>query len=344
MRIRSEGSTTVIHTGYELVVLGAERYRVQVRGLDLWSPTVGAPLEVMWQFERELLALSPSGSRLTVQSTHRGNGPELMMIEIEARIARKLTADNVEFVDDDSQLSVRSQAGGTCGLFLGKPGTLPIAVPLPPPITIAWPSTKSAVWKKRPKDRDAPLSQKARMTATRFGIAIIDAAAGLVMRAARSNTPSIAAYRVPTEGEHSEVDILAYATPTGAVIAHSGGRSTGAINHFAHDGRHLGGLAVRGNASDVAVVDDRAYFLRERDDDSGDMELVTATLPTLEVVDVTGLEISAYHAYAGLALASDGSVWAGNGGAVLRRTPDGATQQVDLASLPLVTFDDRAWR
>lgn len=344
MRIASAGPTTVVHTGYELVVLGAERYRLQLREPRLWSPTVGAPLELMWRFQRELLALAPNGQRVAVISEHRGRGPELILVELDTRIARKLTADGIAFVTDASLLSIRGQADGTRGLFAGKPGAPPTALPLPAATTLAWPRSGPSVWQERPADRDAPLSASAFATCTPFGAMVIDAAAGLVVGATRSETPSLVAYRVPTEGEHSEVDIQAYATAAGTLIAHSGGRGGGAINHFAHDGHHLGGLAIRGNASDIAVTDDRAMFLRERADLTGGMELVTATLPALDVLEVCPLEISTYHGYPGLAVADDGTVWAGNGLTLLRRTIEGTIEVVDLAGAPLLTFDDRAWR
>ncbi|NVB81720.1 MAG: hypothetical protein HOV81_25220 [Kofleriaceae bacterium] len=337
MRIVCRGNTTAIHTHYELAVLGPSPFRMVLAPQRFWAPVVGGPEELQPVFEHEHLAVSPSGTRVGVRREDGG----LSVIDVGTQVASRSTAHALTFMTDEVLLSLRPTDGmePTLALHRGRHGAIPEQIALPDAIAVAWPDGEGRLWESDVPTASGTLTRDAAMFSNDHGHMVVDSEAGLIIRVGAADVePTV--HRVPSEGPHSAVTLTAYATAHGFLVAYSGGRGAGVVNHFAVNGRHLGTIAVSGNVSDICVVGFSAIFMRERADCSGDLELVIASLPALTIKEVVPTNVSPYQGYPGLDAREGGrEVWVGNGvraQTLVRSSRGWDARAVDL-NLPLVT-------
>jgi hypothetical protein len=137
MRIQCCGPSTAINTHYELAVLGAAPFRMMLARPQHWTPVVGGPEKLRPVFECLQLALSPSGTRVSVP--HESGS--LVVVEIAARVASRSMADALAFITDELLLSVRPVDGepDVYGLFRGQHGAVPERLALPEARQVEWP-------------------------------------------------------------------------------------------------------------------------------------------------------------------------------------------------------------
>ena len=354
MRIAHVAGTVAIHTHYELLVLGPRACRIALSPVETWTPVVGGPVAIRPHFGSDFLALSPSGERVAVRrrvtrTTADRYGmectdvaDELSVVDLPARIAYRCQDDAISFATDEAMLSARPLGASTPGFLVAGFGALE-RIRLPAPVAVSWPSRHGAIWEGPVPWQDAGPSPRSRVTSNAFGHVVADQVSGIVARF-EDDPARMTAYRVPAEGEHSEIEIQAFATPAGFVVAHGGGRSGGALNHFSTSGAHLGAVPVAGNLSDVVVLPAQLLFLREMADFSGNFELVVASLPGLDISQAVATTISTYDGYPGLAARDDGRVvWVGCGSRVERLENAGATwtrEPVALGGIPAVDLTE----
>jgi hypothetical protein len=365
MRIACVGDVVALNRYHELVVLGPNPLRTPLRPLSFFSPAPGEPPQLMPAFDREPLALSPSGRLVAVrkESVRTVDVPgyvglettalvvDVVVVDVATRTARRVEGQALTFRTEEATLSIgplpsgppHAPSRGLSVLARGVAGPAsPVTLPVPAPV--AWPTGPGGVWRQAPPWQPGGLSTKSTLVSNAFGHVVTDALSGLVVRfdAVGSGAPS--ALRVPSEGAHSEIDIHACATPSGVLVGHSGGRSTGALNHFSTDGRHLGGVFSEGEVSEVGVLPRVAIFLREMGDFSGRLELVFASLPSLEVIEVVPTTLSPYGGHAGVACAQGGRIlWIADGDRVERLERDTSGWQarpVDLEGVESVSLGE----
>lgn len=288
MRIAEVAGTIAVHAHYDLVVLGAHACRIALRPAETWTPVVGGPEVRRPSFERDFLALSPTGERVDVRRrvtrmTADRYGledtkvvDELSVIDLATRIvsvpgrggrvrhrrgdARRPTARR-----RNARIPHRGvRRSGAYRASSVQRGFVAIA--------------PRSIWRGPLPWQDGGPSSRATATSNPAGHVVADSLSGLVVRI-EDDPARMTACRVPSEGEQSGMEIRTFATAAGFVVAHVVGRGGGALNHFSTSGAHLGALSVSGNLSDVVVLPTQLIFLREKADFSGNFELVVATLP-----------------------------------------------------------------
>lgn len=197
-------------------------------------------------------------------------------------------------------------------------------VVLDAPRDVAWPApgAPGRLWKDLPPSPSGP-TRAWQLAAGAHGTTAIGLDTGVIAMLGATPSERASTLRVPVGAPEMMLD--AAATSRGVLVGFGGGRSDGAVQHFARDGAHLGGLAIDGIAAPVAVSGERAFVAVSDARFSSRLAVWVIDLERWEVRERIATELSSTRGAADVAASMDGRVViVGDGEDALLVTEDAA--------------------
>ena len=332
MRVWTNGVRHLVLDGHGLSVFTAGG-RQQIPATPLTSG-----------FDRAPLAVSPDGRHVWARA-HAA----LSLFRLEPWAPRITSAYAAHFLDDERAIAIVDRAGERMvavramtsivkNEFPPEWDSFAEYFPLAAPKKVEWPSAEGRVWSTPTFSTSRSLSASWEWIANEYGVAGVDNERGIVVGWIAGDAKPTFVLRVPVE--FPETEIYAALTRDGVIVAHGGGRSSGAINAFARDGKHLGAMVIEGPASPIVVRGDECFIATERTDFTSRVDVRRIAIDAMRTVETIETTLLATNGYPALAVAADArTIVVGDGAEawLLRRRDEGSYDRERLDTAPSVT-------